>query len=108
MVMPERAVCFVLALFASLPVAGERLQFEGSLDARMICSKGEGCFDPVAIQPLSISFTIDVNRVASDSRSVSAQWTAPQFSPTLLTQSTFESLTNRRVESFELTKVSGT
>ena len=106
--MPKRFICAALVVFASLPAAGERLQFEGSFDSRTLCGKAEGCLDPMAIEPMLVSFTVDVNRVASESRSVSAQWMPPRFSPTLLTQSTFESLTNRRVESSERTSVAGT
>ena len=106
--MPERAFCIVLVVFASLPAAGERLRFEGSFDSSTPCEKAGGCRDPVAIQPLQLSFTVDVNQVSSESRSVSEQWTPPLFAPTLLTQSTFENLIGHRVESFERKVVSGT
>ena len=104
--MPERALCIVLVVFASLPASAERLLFEGSFNSRTLCGKAEGCLDPVAIQPLPLSFSVDVNQVSSESRSVSAQWTPPRFAPTLLTQSTFESLSGGRVESIELQEVS--
>ena len=52
---PKSYVCAALVVFASLPAAGERLQFDGSFDSRTLCGKAEGCLDPMAIEPLLIA-----------------------------------------------------
>jgi hypothetical protein len=100
--MPKRAIAIALLVSASLPAFGERLLFEGTFDSLTPCGKAEGCREPSPIEPIPISFTIDVNDISSESRSVSDQWLPPRLSPTLLTQSTFESLIDGRVESRDL------
>jgi hypothetical protein len=103
--LPTRAIPIALMLLVSLPAFGERLLFEGSFDTRTPCHKAEGCREPMAIEPMFISFTVDVNDVSFERRTTSADWAPPQLSPALLTQSTFESLTGRRVDSVELQRL---
>jgi hypothetical protein len=82
----------------------EVLRFNGTFDQLVVCTgsqPGSGCPSPPVSVNIPFTFTMEITQVRQNTRTESSAWIAPESPmPPPITQATFESFSDRKVETF--------